>query len=154
MILLTFVLASVATLSLYYLISGTTDSIRRVTRGAKAIAAGKLDHQITVKTRDETRVMADAFNRMAARLRQMIARESEQRQFESFARLSAVLTHDLKNAILSLSLLVSNMERKFDREGFREDAMRTLSDSVDNLDNLVSKLSDPLAQTRATREQE
>ena len=154
MIMLTFVLASVAMLWLYYLISGTTNSIRRVTRGAKAIAAGKLDHQITIKTSDETRVMADAFNRMAARLREMIARESEQRQFESFTRLSAVLTHDLKNAILSLSLLVSNMERKFDREGFREDAMRTLSDSVDNLQNLVAKLSDPLGQTAGTRQRE
>jgi len=154
MLLLTLALAVVVTLALYYLISRTTDSIRRVTRGAKAIAAGDLDYQIKVKTNDETRVLADAFNRMAARLREMIARESEQKQFESFARLSAVLTHDLKNAILSLSLLVTNMERKFDREGFREDAMRTLSNSVSNLQNLVAKLSDPLAQTKKVRQLE
>lgn len=96
-------------------------------------------------------MLADAFNRMAGRLREMIARESEQKQFESFARLSAVLTHDLKNAILSLSFLVTNMERKFDREGFREDAMRTLADSVGNLKNLVSKLSDPLTQPTEER---
>ncbi len=154
MFLLTFVLAIVATLLLYYFISGTTISIQRVTRGAKAIAAGNLDHQIKVKSNDETRVLADAFNRMAARLREMIAKEAEQKQFESFARLSAVLTHDLKNAILSLSLLVTNMERKFDRESFREDALRTLSESVDNLQNLVAKLSDPLAQTGGIKQAE
>ena len=148
---ITLLLAIVATLLVYLIISGITDSIRRVTRGAKAIAAGKLDATITVKSNDETRVLADAFNRMAGRLREMIARESEQKQFESFARLSAVLTHDLKNAILSLSFLVTNMERKFDREGFREDAMHTLSDSVGNLKNLVSKLSDPLAQPTEDR---
>ena len=45
------------------------------------------------------------------------------------------------------------MERKFDREGFREDAMRTLSDSVNNLQNLVSKLSDPRTPTKRVREQ-
>jgi signal transduction histidine kinase len=151
---ITLLLAIVATLLLYLIISGTTDSIRRVTRGAKAIAAGKLDATITVKSNDETRVLADAFNRMAGRLREMIARESEQKQFESFARLSAVLTHDLKNAILSLSFLVTNMERKFDREGFREDAMRTLADSVGNLKNLVSKLSDPLTQPTEERFEE
>ena len=100
---------------------------------------------------DETKVLADAFNRMAGRLREMIARESEQKQFESFSRLSAVLTHDLKNAILSLSFLVTNMERKFDREGFREDAMHTLADSVGNLKNLVAKLSDPLTQPTEER---
>jgi signal transduction histidine kinase len=151
---ITLLLAIVATLLVYLIISGTTDSIRRVTRGAKAIAAGKLDATIAVKSNDETRVLADAFNRMAGRLREMIARESEQKQFESFARLSAVLTHDLKNAILSLSFLVTNMERKFDREGFREDAMRTLADSVGNLKNLVSKLSDPLTQPTEERFEE
>ncbi|HZS04718.1 MAG TPA: ATP-binding protein [Blastocatellia bacterium] len=172
MYVLTFVLAIVLTLLLYYLISGVTDSIRRVTRGARAITAGRLDHRIEIKTEetrmrktfgggaerlrrmlrvevsgDETRVLADAFNRMAARLREMIARESEQKQFESFTRLSAVLTHDLKNSIFSLSLLVQNMGRKFDREGFREDAMRTLSNSVSDLQGLVARLSDPLAQS-------
>lgn len=154
MIGITFLLAIVATLLVYYFISGITDSIRRVTRGAKAIASGRLDYQIKVRANDETGVLADAFNRMAARLREMIAKESEQKQFESFARLSAVLTHDLKNAILSLSFLVSNMERKFDREGFREDAMRTLADSVSNLKNLVAKLSDPRAQTIEARQYE
>jgi len=140
-------------LSIYFLISGTTDSIRRVTNGARAIATGNLGYNIQIKSKDETRVLAEAFKRMAGRLREMIRKEGEQKQFESFARLSAVLTHDLKNQILSLSLLVSNMERKFDREGFREDAMRTLSDSVNNLQSLVSKLSDPRAPTKRIREQ-
>lgn len=152
LLLLTLLLVVVAMLLLYSLISGITASIRRVTRGARAIASGNLGYQIKVRSKDETRVLAEAFNRMAGRLREMIKKEGEQKQFESFARLSAVLTHDLKNQILSLSLLVSNMERKFDREGFREDAMRTLSDSVNNLQNLVSKLSDPRTPTKRIRE--
>ncbi|MGH9769889.1 MAG: ATP-binding protein, partial [Blastocatellia bacterium] len=152
LLLLTILLVFVAILALYYLISSITDSIRRVTKGAKAIATGKLGIQIKVKAKDETRVLAEAFNRMAGRLREMIRKEGEQKQFESFARLSAVLTHDLKNQILSLSLLVNNMERKFDREGFKEDAMRTLSDSVNNLQNLVTKLSDPRTPTKRIRE--
>jgi signal transduction histidine kinase len=149
---LTILLIIVAMLALYYLISSFTDSIRDVTRGAKAVATGNLGYQIKVKTKDETRVLAEAFNRMASRLREMIRKEGEQKQFESFARLSSVMTHDLKNQILSLSLLVSNMERKFDREGFKEDAMRTLSDSVNNLENLVAKLSDPRTPTKRVRE--
>ncbi len=152
LLLMTMLLVIVAMLALYYLISDITDSIRRVTKGAKAIAMGNLAYQIGIKAKDETRVLAEAFNRMADRLREMIRKEGEQKQFESFARLSSVLTHDLKNQILSLSLLVNNMERKFDREGFKEDAMRTLSDSVSNLQNLVAKLSDPRAPTRRFRE--
>jgi putative PEP-CTERM system histidine kinase len=152
LLLLTMLLVIVAMLALYYLISEITGSIRRVTKGAKAIAMGNLTYQIKIKARDETRVLAEAFNRMADRLREMIRKEGEQKQFESFARLSSVLTHDLKNQILSLSLLVNNMERKFDREGFKEDAMRTLSDSVNNLQNLVAKLSDPRTPTKRFRE--
>ncbi|HEX2491454.1 MAG TPA: HAMP domain-containing sensor histidine kinase [Blastocatellia bacterium] len=152
LLLLTMLLVIVAMLALYYLISDITDSIRRVTKGAKAIAMGNLTYQIKIKAKDETRVLAEAFNRMADRLREMIRKEGEQKQFESFARLSSVLTHDLKNQILSLSLLVNNMERKFDREGFKEDAMRTLSDSVNNLQNLVAKLSDPRTPTKRFRE--
>jgi signal transduction histidine kinase len=149
---LTMLLVIVAMLTLYYLISGITDSVRKVTRGARAIATGNLGYQIKIKAKDETRVLAESFNRMASRLREMIRKEGEQKQFESFARLSAVLTHDLKNQILSLSLLVNNMERKFHREGFREDAMRTLSETVNNLQNLVSKLSDPRTPTKRIRE--
>ena len=152
LLLLTMLLVIVAMLALYYLISEITGSIRRVTKGAKAIAMGNLTYQIKIKAKDETRVLAEAFNRMADRLREMIRKEGEQKQFESFARLSSVLTHDLKNQILSLSLLVNNMERKFDREGFKEDAMRTLSDSVNNLQNLVAKLSDPRTPTKRFRE--
>ena len=152
LLLLTMLLVIVAMLTLYYLISGITDSIRKVTSGARAIATGNLGYQIKVKAKDETRVLAESFNRMAGRLRDMIRKEGEQKQFESFARLSAVLTHDLKNQILSLSLLVNNMERKFHREGFREDAMRTLSETVNNLQNLVSKLSDPRTPTKRIRE--
>ena len=152
LLLLTFLLVVVAMLVLYYMISNTTDSIRRVTSGARAIATGNLGYKISVKSKDETRVLAEAFNRMAARLRDMIRKEGEQKQFESFARLSSVLTHDLKNQILSLSLLVSNMERKFDREGFKEDAMKTLADSVSNLNNLVTKLSDPRTPTKRIRD--
>ena len=153
MLLLTTLLATVAALTVYYLISNITNSLRRITYGAKAIAGGDLNHQIVVQTNDETRVLAHAFNRMTAKLRETLRKEGEQKQFESFARLSAVMTHDLKNQILSLSLLVNNMGKKFHREGFREDAMRTLSDTVENLTNLVAKLSDPRTPTKRVREQ-
>jgi signal transduction histidine kinase len=122
----------------------TARSIERVTEGAVAIAAGNLDQRIEVRSSDETHLLAESFNLMTDRLREQIAREAETRQFESFLRLSAMLTHDLKNAIASLSLLVRNMEHKFHHEEFRADAMRSLTEATDKLRNLVSKLSEPV----------
>lgn len=119
-------------------------SIERVTAGAVAIAGGRLDQRIEVRSSDETRLLAESFNQMSDRLREQIAREAESRQFESFMRLSAMLTHDLKNAITSLSLVVSNMEQQFDHEEFRAEAMESLKASTDKLRALVAKLSGPV----------
>ena len=46
-----------------------TASIRQVTAGAEAIAAGDLDQEIAVSTHDETRQLADSFNHMSRSLK-------------------------------------------------------------------------------------
>jgi len=122
----------------------TARSIERVTEGAVAIAGGQLDQRIEVRSSDETRLLAESFNIMTDRLREQMAREAEMRQFQAFLRLSAMMTHDLKNAIAALSLIVSNMELHFHREEFRADAMLSLTLATDKLRALVAKLSGPV----------
>ena len=78
--------------------------LERVTEGVEAIAKGKLDHRIELLSSDDLRPLADNVGLMTQQLSEKIARESETRQFQSFVRLSAILTHDLKNAIEALSL--------------------------------------------------
>lgn len=139
------VLVGLVTAALLFLfLRRTARSIERVTEGAVAIAGGNLNERIEVRSSDETRLLAETFNAMGDRLREQIAREAESRQFESFMRLSAMLTHDLKNSILALSLLVSNMEQQFDREEFRADAMLSLTEATDKLRTIVAKLSEPV----------
>jgi signal transduction histidine kinase len=121
-----------------------TSSIDRVTRGVAAIAGGDLNHRIETLSSDSIRPLSDDLNRVTAQLREQIARETEARQFQSFVRLSAMLTHDLKNAIESLSLIVSNMERHFDNPTFRADAMKSLNLAAKNLRSLVDRLSNPV----------
>ena len=137
-----FGLATVVVFS--HVLRNTARSIERVTEGAVAIAGGRLEQRIEVRSNDETRLLAESFNKMTDRLREQIARETESRQFESFMRLSAMLTHDLKNAIAGLSLLVGNMEKQFHREEFRADAMKSLTEAADRLRRLVAKLSEPV----------
>ena len=141
---LTLLLGLLTATLLWLSLRRTARSIERVTEGAVAIAGGRLNERIEVRSSDETRLLAETFNAMTDRLREQIAREAETRQFESFMRLSAVLTHDLKNSILALSLLVSNMEQQFDREEFRADAMKSLTEATDKLRALVAKLSEPV----------
>ncbi len=118
--------------------------IERVSEGVEAIAKGKLDHHIDLRSSDDLRPLADNVGLMTKQLRDQIAREAETRQFQSFVRLSAILTHDLKNAIEALSLTVSNMEQHFDNADFRADAMKSVTGATDNLRALVERLSNPV----------
>jgi signal transduction histidine kinase len=117
--------------------------IEEVARGASAIAAGNLDQRIDVSRSGETRELADCFNKMSDQLRELIAREAESRQFQSFLRISAMISHDLKNAIAGLSMLVTNMEKMFDREEFRADAIASLREATEKLKRTAARLSEP-----------
>jgi signal transduction histidine kinase len=117
--------------------------IQRVTEGVGAIAHGQLDHRFDLSS-DDLRPLADNVGLVTQQLREQMAREAESRQFESFVRLSAILTHDLKNAIEALSLTVSNMERHFEDAEFRADAMQTLRGATENLRAVVARLSQPV----------
>jgi signal transduction histidine kinase len=121
-----------------------TGGFEKVNEGVAAIARGDLNHQIEALSSDAIRPISDNLNLMTAQLREQIARETEARQFQSFVRLSAMLTHDLKNAIEALSLIVSNMERHFDNEAFRADAMKSLNLATQNLRSLVDRLTNPV----------
>ncbi len=48
--------------------SGITRPLKILTKGAQILATGNLKHRVEVKTKDETRVLADSFNKMAAEL--------------------------------------------------------------------------------------
>jgi signal transduction histidine kinase len=118
--------------------------IDRVAEGVTAIAKGELDRQIVVSSDDGTRIIADNINLMTERYRDQLAREAEVHQFESFVRLSAMLTHDLKNAIEALSLIVGNMEVHFDNIEFRADMMKSLTLATEKLKALVARISNPI----------
>lgn len=143
-LILSFVLASVAAFLFARFWERRTSGMEKVTEGVAAIARGDLDHRIEARSSDEIRPIFDNLNLMTAQLREQIARETEARQFQSFVRLSAMLTHDLKNAIEALSLIVSNMERHFDNAAFRADAMQSLNIATQNLRSLVDRLTNPV----------
>jgi signal transduction histidine kinase len=133
---------STVLLATYYL--KRTQSIDRVAAGVGAIAHGKLDHRFDLGSSDDLRSLADNVDLVTQQLREQIAREAESQQFQTFVRLSAVLTHDLKNAIAALSLIVTNMEKHSDNPEFRADAMKSLTGATGKLEALVTRLSNPV----------
>jgi signal transduction histidine kinase len=137
-------LAGATALAIEKVAQRKSTGIARVNEGLTAVAKGQLDHRVELRSSDEARSMADNLNILAERMRAQYTREAEARQFESFFRLSAMLTHDLKNSIEALSLIVSNMEKHFDNEQFRADAMKSLTSATDKLRAIVARLSRPV----------
>jgi signal transduction histidine kinase len=143
-IALALLIGSTAAMFLANYYQGRTKSIDRVTAGVDEIVKGKLDHRIELLSGDALRPLADNVGLVTRQLREQLAREAEGHQFQSFVRLSAVLTHDLKNAIEALSLIVNNMEQHYEKEEFRADAMQSLTAATDKLRALVARLSNPV----------
>ena len=137
-------IGSITAILLSFYLQSRTSGLERVSEGVAAVAEGKLDHHIELKSSDENRLLADNVNLMTDRLREQLARESEARQFQSFVKLSAMLTHDLKNAIEALSLIVGNMEKHFDNQDFRADAMTSLKLATQNLSSMLTRLTNPV----------
>jgi signal transduction histidine kinase len=143
-VLMALLLAALAAFLLERHVRRRSRGMARVTEDLSAIAKGELDRRIILQSSDDARVIADNINVVTERLRAQIAREEESRQFESFVRISAMLTHDLKNAIEGLSLTVGNMERHYDNPQFRTDAMKGLTSATDKLKALVARLARPI----------
>jgi signal transduction histidine kinase len=125
-------------------VQGRSRGLEHITEGVSAVAKGEIDRQIILRSSDDARGLADNINVVIEKLRAQIAKEEETRQFNSFVRLSAMLTHDLKNSIEALSLTVGNMERHFDNPQFRADALKSLTSATDKLKGIVARLTKPL----------
>jgi len=82
-------------------------------------------------------------DQMAASLRTLNLSEKlvRAKEMEAFQVMSAFLVHDLKNTASALSLTLRNLPVHFDNPAFREDALRTLSRSVQRVNELIGRLS-------------
>jgi putative PEP-CTERM system histidine kinase len=65
----------------------------------------------------------------------------EAKEMEAFQTLSAFMTHDLKNLASTLSLTMQNLPIHFNNPEFRDDALRTMKESVSKINNMCSHLS-------------
>src|SRR6185369_12526387 len=72
--------------------------------------------------------------KLSARLRQA-------GEVMAFQTVSTFFVHDLKNLASRLSLTMENLPEHFDDPEFRADALRVISGSVANIDNMCSRLA-------------
>jgi len=69
------------------------------------------------------------------------ARLLEAKQMEAFQAMSAFFVHDLKNTSSTLSLMLQNLPKHFGNPTFRQDALAAISQSVNKINDLISRLT-------------
>ena len=111
-----------AALSVY-----VTAPIRRMSRSMDRIAAGDLEHRVTVRGNDEGAAMGRSFNAMAERVRGMVVGQKE---------LMAGVSHELRSPLARMKVSLELMREGKDRAATLDD----LEADVDEVDSMVEEL--------------
>jgi putative PEP-CTERM system histidine kinase len=98
------------------------------------------DYRFNLEDFDLLKTMADQL--ASSMLNIMLAQDLRKaKQMEAFQRLSAFFVHDLKNLASNLSLTIKNLPKHFDNPEFRKDTLKSLSQGVDKIGSMCSKLT-------------
>ena len=74
---------------------------------------------------------------MSARYAKKLA---ENKELDTYNRMSATVLHDLKNAAGHLSLILQNAPKHMDQAEFRKDMLDTISEALARIDKVMNKL--------------
>lgn len=148
--LLTLAGVGVALLAALVLAHRMVVPIQALSAGATRIGAGKLDHRIAIATGDELQVLGGQFNEMAARLQisySTLERTVDERTRElqlanlSKSRFLAAASHDLRQPLHALNLLVAHLDNEPDPAERARIAAR-IGTAVANMNDLFNALLD------------
>ena len=124
--------------------------IQALQTGAARIGAGALDHRIQITTGDELEALGDQFNGMAARLQDSYAtlegkviERTRQLELANLAktRFLAAASHDLRQPLHALGLLVAQLDADTDRADRRRIVAR-IGTAVAVMNDLFNALLD------------
>ena len=114
--------------------------IMALTRGTKALAAGRLDERVVVSSNDELGQLGDAFNNMADRLVELQEDVRKKERQAIFGRIAIGLVHDLSHPIQNIGNSCKLIVKMFDdleyRKSFRTTVERELAQVKRVLDDL------------------
>ena len=113
-------------------------------RGTQALAAGRLEERVDIRTQDEFGELGQAFNTMADKLVELQENVKRQERQAMFGRIAAGLVHDLSHPIQNIGnstrLLLRDDVDLESRDMFRrtiERELATLKRFMDDLRNIV-----------------
>jgi len=151
-ILLAF-LTSYAPMLLISLIAGWYFS-RRITApleelaiGARKLSAGKWEHRVQIRARDEIGQVGSAFNQMVGDLKRQQEQVIGLEKMAAWREIARVLAHEIKNPLTPMQLMVRQIQDEYNGqdETYRQtlsEGCKIIDEEIDKLRQLVREFSD------------
>ena len=117
-------------------------ALRTATRliGVMTLGGRNKDEPLTVQDHELLKTIADQTASSLHRLR-LADQLNKAKALEALQMMSAFFMHDLKNLGSKLSLVTQNLPVHFDNPEFRKDAIRSVTQSVEKINTMCSRLS-------------
>jgi signal transduction histidine kinase len=124
-----------------------TRPMEQLATAAREVAAGNLDIEVEVTSRDEVGELAEAFNRMTRELLEQKERLVQTERVAAWRELARRLAHELKNPLFPLQLTVENLIRAREQspqmfEEIFHESSATLLAEISNLKQIIACFSE------------
>jgi signal transduction histidine kinase len=124
----------------YYWGRSFINPILALTRGTRALAAGRLDERVLVETKDELGQLGEAFNNMADRLVELQEDVRKKERQAVFGRVAVGLVHDLSHPIQNIGNSCKLIVKMFDDIEYRESFKRTVEREFEQVKRVLEDL--------------
>lgn len=105
------VMVNVAILVLMHTAQVVLKPVGQLVQGSRELAAEHFDHRVQVDQGDEFGELAQAYNRLAEQLQAI-----EERKAETLRQLAVTINHDLNNAMATIEMQLSLLDRESGRD--------------------------------------
>ena len=109
-------------------------------RGTHAVAEGRLDERVNIRSKDEFRQLGDAFNGMADKLVELTEDVRKKERQAMFGRMAAGLVHDLSHPVQNIGNSCKLIVRVFDDPEYRQTFTRTIDREIETLKRVLDDL--------------
>jgi len=151
--ILTAFLTSYAPMLLISLVAGWYFSLRitapleELAIGARKLSAGKWEHRVTIRAKDEIGQVGNAFNQMVADLKRQQEQVIELEKMAAWREIARVLAHEIKNPLTPMQLMVRQIQDEYhgQDETYRQtltEGCKIIDEEIDKLRQLVREFSD------------
>jgi len=114
--------------------------ILALTKGTRALAAGRLDERVAITSKDELGQLGAAFNNMADRLVELQEDVRKKERQAVFGRVAVGLVHDLSHPIQNIGNSCKLIVKMFDDMEYRDTFKRTVEREFEQVKRVLEDL--------------